>query len=650
MVNSSNIKKDFRQDINGLRAWAVVAVVLYHFGVPGFTGGFVGVDIFFVISGFLMTSIIVRGLNEGRFSLWQFYLARARRIIPALAVLAIILLLVGWFTLLSTDYSLLGKHVAASLSFVSNMVFWLEAGYFDTASKEKWLLHTWSLSVEWQFYLLLPLALLGAWKLWPGRARITVLVALGFAVSLALAILVSPGHPSAAFYLLPTRAWEMLAGGLVYLLAHRCPVGARAKFLERLGFGLIVASVLVFDEAANWPGLGALVPVAGAVLVLMAAQSGSPWTASRLAQWLGNASYSIYLWHWPVVVALVYLGQQESGAAILVGLALTLVLGHLSYSFVETTTRRSLSRQRLSLGVISLAVATVTAATPGVAIQLNDGFQNRLPHAVEAVAQEANNRNAKSKHCHVNVRARGETVFPVCGYGGNEPSAVVIGDSHAQAIASAVDKASPSNTYGAMELSYPGCPALFGVKSDYPCAEYNKWLLKKLDEVPAHIPLIIMNRTSFYPLGAEHLIDSVCTFGRKREVYLVSPIPEMGVNVPRAMARALMMGTQTRVSISLDTYRARHSAVLAAQDEASRRCGVKILDPLPYLCKDGQCNGAKNGRPLYFDDNHLSEYGNKLLVPMFAEVFAGGIKTAERGATDPEIKTAHSSQAAPVHN
>ena len=160
--------KAFRHDINGLRAWAVVAVVLYHFGVPGFAGGFVGVDVFFVISGFLMTGIIISGLERGDFSLWGFYLARARRIIPALLVLCASLLILGWFWLPNADYKMLASHVCTAVAFVSNLKFWREAGYFDAASHEKWLLHTWSLSVEWQFYILLPLGCLLLWH-WFGK-------------------------------------------------------------------------------------------------------------------------------------------------------------------------------------------------------------------------------------------------------------------------------------------------------------------------------------------------------------------------------------------------------------------------------------------------------------------------------------------------
>ncbi len=207
----------FRPDIAGLRAWAVLAVVLFHFNIPGFSGGFVGVDIFFVISGFLMTQIIARGLEDGRFSIWRFYLARARRILPALLVLCAVLLVLGWFALPPLDYRALGMHTLTSALFLSNIQYWREAGYFDAASHDKWLLHTWSLSVEWQFYLLLPLVLWVVWRLSPGRRNLArVLVSLLLA-SFALSVWLSSHKPEAAFFLLPTRAWEMLAGGLLAL-------------------------------------------------------------------------------------------------------------------------------------------------------------------------------------------------------------------------------------------------------------------------------------------------------------------------------------------------------------------------------------------------------------------------------------------------
>lgn len=220
----------FRPDIAGLRAWALLAVVLFHFNIPGFGGGFVGVDIFFAISGYLMTQIILRGLEGERFSIWGFYLARARRIVPALLVLCAVLLTLGWFVLPASDYRPLGMHALTSVMFASNIQYWREAGYFDSASHDKWLLHTWSLSVEWQFYLVLPLLLWGVWKLWPGRlsaARVLIAVLL---VSFALSVWLTSQKPEAAFFLLPTRAWEMLAGALVALYGGGgySPHGAKA--------------------------------------------------------------------------------------------------------------------------------------------------------------------------------------------------------------------------------------------------------------------------------------------------------------------------------------------------------------------------------------------------------------------------------------
>lgn len=211
---------NFRKDINGLRAWAVVAVVLFHFGVPGFAGGFVGVDVFFVISGFLMTNILIKKLEnpQQKFSVWDFYLARAKRIAPALLVLCIALLALGWFLLPPQDYRSLGMHTLTSVLFASNIQYWREAGYFDAASHDKWLLHTWSLSVEWQFYLLLPLLLWGVWRWWPGRAHAVRCLLVVFLVSLGLSVWLTAKKPEAAFFLLPTRAWEMLAGGLIALL------------------------------------------------------------------------------------------------------------------------------------------------------------------------------------------------------------------------------------------------------------------------------------------------------------------------------------------------------------------------------------------------------------------------------------------------
>ena len=323
----------FRSDINGLRAYAVVAVLLFHFSLPGFQGGFIGVDVFFVISGFLMSGIIFTKMERGTFSLLGFYLDRARRIIPALVAMCLVVLIAGWVLLPAPEYTILGRHVVSALTFVSNHLFRSEANYFDASSHENWLLHTWSLSVEWQFYLLYPIGLLILKKVVPASWTRWILLAIT-GLSLLLSIFISSRSPTAAFYLLPTRTWEMLAGALVFLFPVRWPTRVLAG-IEYAGVGLLAFGTAFFSATDVWPGSLALVPVLGAAMILMAANSESFLTNNPLAQYLGKISYSLYLWHWPMVVALNYFGRTDQLLWVTAGIAASLVSAHLSYLAIE---------------------------------------------------------------------------------------------------------------------------------------------------------------------------------------------------------------------------------------------------------------------------------------------------------------------------
>lgn len=661
MVTNPIVPSGFRGDINGLRAWAVVAVVLYHFGIPGFDGGFVGVDIFFVISGFLMTGIVVSGLEKNKFRLFNFYMARARRILPALIVLCAVLLALGWWLLLPLDYKELATHAIASLGFFSNVKFWSEASYFDVDSHEKWLLHTWSLAVEWQFYLLLPLVLLAAWKLRPGRSSIMLAMVAAMGASFAMSVVLTPKNPTAAFYLLRTRAWEMLAGGMVYLLAGRSSLwtARQRSWAEATGVLLLTGAIIGFDTTSPWPGWRALIPVLGTAVILLAAQPGSRWTGTAAAQWLGTRSYSLYLWHWPLAVALGYLDMRTEPVAIAASLVLTLVLGDLSYRWVETPARVQLGRLRMGWGVAALAGAVGAVSAQGMGVRMQQGVAGRFSPEIETVRQEALNRNPRIAPCLI---SKGAT-SPSCMYGGNRLRAIVIGDSHANAVVSAVAAAVPYPEDGVMEWTFSGCPFLQGVKSTanekWQCGDFVEWSLQELKRIPPNVPVVVVNRHGGHTAGLneiphqkskpgiyfskpylkfdptylqeyeKRLFQTMCSLARNRQVYLVRPIPELGVDVPHT-ARAMVWGQFSEVSLSLANYHQRNDFVWRAQDAAREQCGVKILDPLPYLCQSGHCQGTRNGRPIYFDDDHLSEYGNKFLAPMFAEVFQ---ESAAQGAS-----------------
>ena len=331
----------FRSDINGLRAIALIAVVLFHFSPSIAPGGFAGVDIFFVISGFLMTGIIFKGLNTDSLNLVDFYLCRANRIIPPLAVLCIILLFVTWFLLPPLDYLTLGKHVASSITFLSNITYFYESGYFDAGAHEKWLLHTWSLSVEWQFYIIYPIILL-LLKRYFAMETLKRLLIVATVFGFIFCTIATEKWPTFAYYSLPTRAWEMLLGGVAYfypLKLHR----NQKRLLELIGITLVVSSFIFTSKMTPWPGFVACVPVLGVYFIILSNRETSLLTNNRLFQTLGKWSYSIYLWHWPIMVFGEYLKLDYW---VPIGISLSVVFGAISYYAIE---RNQFTKKRYTL-------------------------------------------------------------------------------------------------------------------------------------------------------------------------------------------------------------------------------------------------------------------------------------------------------------
>lgn len=364
----------FRKDINGLRAIAVIAVVLFHFNASWMPGGFAGVDVFFVISGFLMTGIIFRGIEQEKFSILKFYAARANRIIPALAVLCLVLLVFGWFYLIPLDYKALGKHAGSSVGFLSNIVYLRESGYFDAPSHEKWLLHTWSLSAEWQFYIIYPLALVAMKKFMSLKAlKATVLV--GTVFGFIFCVIATYKWPNPAYYLLPTRAWEMMIGGAAYLYPLKL-ADNRKKVFEWIGLALIVFSYIFISKENLWPGYLALIPVLGAFLLIQAQRNDSFVTGNIIFQALGKWSYSIYLWHWPFVVAIYYFSLNEQ--FIYFGIILSVILGFISNRYIESIKFRNDFISIFSLLKCKPIYMTLFVGLLGSYISLSQGVDGRV--------------------------------------------------------------------------------------------------------------------------------------------------------------------------------------------------------------------------------------------------------------------------------
>ena len=601
-----------------------------------------------------MTGIVEKSLENNRLSIIDFYLARARRIIPALACLCLILLAGGYFVLQSQDYKTLSTHAISSTAFFSNFKYWNEAGYFDAASHEKWLLHTWSLSVEWQFYMIFPVVLWCVWKLKPGRRTQIGAIFIGFVTSFSTSIVLSKSDPNTAFYLLHTRAWEMLAGGIVLFLSRTSLQFLAHKWrVDILGLAILIIATLTFDTHTVWPGWKAMFPVLGAMLILSANRV-SILTGSGLAQWLGDRSYSLYLWHWPLVVALTFAEMQQKPVAIACAILMTIAISHASYAWVEKPARQHLELlgRRSSIS----AFATVACIVCGVsfAIRATDGIDGRFPRNIEIAAAEAQNRNNHRGDCEHPIGPKSA----YCLFGGKSAAVIGVGDSHVTAEISALVEALPASSLGAIEFSHHSCSFISGVHSTPEhlasfgtCPYFLEWTRLRLEEFPKSTPVVIINKyppmqltqargaepyvpifyfSKIYPAPtqeyfdefATHIRETACNLSRNHPVYLVRPIPDMPVNVPKTLSRRLSLGLGEDITVSEIEYREKYKWVWTAQDAARDQCGVKILDPTPYLCQGGRCYGSKNGRPLFYDSHHLSEYGNKLLVPMFRSIFS----------------------------
>lgn len=642
------MNQNFRYDINGLRAYAVAFVVLFHFNILGFNGGFVGVDVFFVISGFLMTKIIASGIENNSFSFLKFYLSRANRIIPALVALCLTIALVGWFTLTPQEYKDFGKHAATSLSFISNIQYFRESGYFDAVSHEKLLLHTWSLSVEWQFYILLPIFLYLINKAFKSKNALTISFCILLIVSFALSVIVSKFNPSAAFYLLPTRAWEMMAGGLIYLFFNKKTFSQKTSlFIEIAGFALIFASVAFFSTTTLWPSYNALVPVIGTFLVLLAANNSSFFTNNKIAQFLGNTSYSIYLWHWPLVFYLSYLEVAQNPTFIVLAIVLSILFGWLSFKYIETPTRKWLSNKSNKKAYFATALYVGIPTVILASIFAFNGYKQRLPENIQLITDQSEDRNPRMKECHMQTGNK----IPECKYGEGKVSLIVLGDSHGAAMIRSIEKAAPQGT-SVLDWTYSGCPTVEGIKKinspDYKCGEVVSNLIEKAKVEYPNTPIVIVNRLNVLFHGApeeaskpiryvsspydsyseeytsemtEKYIDTVCKFSGDRKLFITSSVPEYTVEIPKVLAHRAILGNDAEISQKRIDFEERSKLSNHAQALAAQKCGAKIIDVSSPFCNSDKCFTTKNGKPLYFDDDHLSVYGADQIIPQFKTMF-----------------------------
>lgn len=652
---SAQGKPLYRPDIDGLRAVAILPVLLYHYKLGPFGGGFVGVDVFFVISGYLITSLIHAEMEQGRFSIAGFYERRVRRIFPALFAVLLVATVAAYLILFPEDFARYAKSLLATAGFASNFEFWREAGYFDVAAKQKPLLHLWSIAVEEQFYLLFPPILLLARRLNWAKG----IVAAIFVVSLGISIWGVRHAPTATFYLLPARAWELMLGALLAL-------GAIPQIANRIvreaasggGLLLIAFAVFAYTDATKFPGVAALAPCIGTALVIWSGQDAS---VNRALSWqpfvfIGLISYSLYLWHWPLYVFardILFRDLTLAETWGLIALSFALAIG--SLYFIERPFRRKDNRVvRPMLFGGALATMAVTAACAGVIVQ-TAGLPQRLPPNVQAILAEETDHEPMMSRC---FGLTGEEVRngKLCRFGAPnaKPDFVLWGDSHADAMLPAIKAVALREHRAGWFAGTDACVPLMGVRRpDAPkCVDFNNEIIK-LAMQPQIKDVILDARwaknaegTAYGDEGNGHIdvyddhglakttAENEALFFRAlsrtvraltlahKHVILIDSVPEIGWAVPAVLAHEALTHQPLTPGISYVQNLARQHTVLAdfAQMKACYP-GVAIVNPQDVLCDKQLCHVTLNGRPLYRDEHHLSNFGAMQITPLIAKVF-----------------------------
>lgn len=652
----------YRAEVDGLRAIAVLSVMLHHAGLALFDGGFIGVDVFFVISGYLITRILLTEWAQGRFSLLQFYERRVRRILPALFFMLVMCMFMSMIFLWPADNKSFSRSLAGTAISISNVIFWRESGYFDSSASFKPLLHTWSLSVEEQFYLIFPLGLMIILR-WQ-RALTPWLLGLIALFSLGLAQWLVHRHPMMAFFLLPGRAWELLLGSLLaWRHQHQDASGAREKQLgSLLGMGLIVWAILTFDQNTPFPGLAALLPTAGAILIIHYAQPGT-WVHQLLCQpilvGIGLISYSAYLWHQPLLVFSRHYLQAEPGPIWITGILLaTLLVAYFSWRYIERPLRKSGNMSRSHALGLALT-GSILFFGAGMLGYHSEGFSRFYPAQVQALQHIHQNPNTPD-HCWRRL-SQDQNFDHACHLGtpGQPPSFVLLGDSHAGSLSAALDQASRAQHLAGLDFSFRSClPVIHSTYQAKDATARTCSALRQLFFAPNQLAswpetVILVGRWTLamerhrpnngeggqepggdYTLEsqrtasegytralAQDYADTVHTLLKSgKKVILVYPIPEMAWDVPQRLAQLYMRHGRLQpddASVSVQYIKQRNQRAEAALDAIGEQPGLSRVRPSNILChraiKD-RCVAHTAGAPVYFDNNHLSITGAKPIV------------------------------------
>jgi peptidoglycan/LPS O-acetylase OafA/YrhL len=649
--------KKYRNDIDGLRSIAILPVLFFHAGFTVFQGGFIGVDIFFVISGFLITNLLIDDIEKtGKLNIVGFYERRIRRITPILFFTLFVTLILAIFILKPVELIKFSKSANATILFFSNIFFWRESSYFDIANETKPLLHTWSLSIEEQFYLFFPLllALLMKFKY---KTRLISLIFI-FSFSVVLAELLTSTKPVASFYLIPTRSFELLAGSISAILIMNKSFKARIFNLNTtqlnalciIAFLCITAPIFLFKESMHIPGLISLIPCIGvAIICILGARENliSDFLSFKPLVFIGLISYSLYIWHQPVFAFARIISVNQLNQYHYLGLLLAVfILSILSWKFIEQPFRNKLTISKRN-------IFNYFFISSGILLGLNTivTFSNGLPQRYTNSQLKLINMGTDGRRNAEKCSGWREKPFEInhaCSLGDSkimgDASVLLFGDSHGAAIAHALSEKLKSLKLKGIQATYLGCPPAIEIErtdNSFKCADFSSQVMNYLKTHPSIKTVVIAARWTLLTkqssfdnmeggkepaespvyknyLDGESLIDnSVITIKEilkmDKLVILIYPIPEVGWNVPNRFLR-LPIEKWTDVSTSHQVYLSRTLEVRKAFNNLNESELTKVY-PDKVLCgKNERCITVSDNQPLYYDDDHLSLVGATMVL------------------------------------
>lgn len=645
-VTNTSLHPAYRSDIDGLRAIAVLAVVAFHASPLRMPGGFVGVDIFFVISGYLISSIIFKNLEAGSFSFSDFYARRIKRIIPALLLVFATTLVLGVLLMPPPNFALLGKHVLGSVSFVENFVLFNEAGYFDTSAEFKPLLHIWSLSIEEQFYIVWPLLMALIWRL--KKLRLSIVSGL-LILSLVLNIYAVFHDQTLAFYFPFTRAWELIFGAmLAYLTVVQKGENARWKFctllceqrsfknvLSIMGALLLLASFLLINSHSRFPGYWAILPSLGA-LFLISAGPGATFNryvlSRRLFVSIGLISYPLYLWHWPLLAFLRYRGLGDSLLNRALVVCASFFLAWITYRFVEQPVRNLGKGGKRTVPILLLACTLFGAL--GAYVYVNGGYVKRYPEEVRSFLlyhydYKSDFRNDKCL-LNENQNVFSDECVEKKNVDAGLPLVFIWGDSHGAHLYRAIESLHANAKFSLAQFTSSSCPPVLNFeKRDRPnCAPNNRFIAAKIESLRPRTVILAHDWPQSLDENSLGKIPDTVRFLRSNgveNIILIGPVPHWKTSLAASMHGYIEQTGQTKIpersTFGLDQS---ISDLDVRMKKIADDAGIVYISPYQTFCDRDGCLTTMSGNPAVpstFDNAHLTTAASAWFVEKYKDVF-----------------------------